>query len=132
MKFYCSKTKAQRILKDCCRQGILFRSPKRPQRYYPSVLKADILEKLKEKGTVPIDRRSPPLTRPFQTLLLINGHKIFLTYSIYLVVLLFTYTSYNYSFLLNQHITRIFKRTVQNITKQSSMKRKLVHQSSSI
>jgi hypothetical protein len=57
MKFSCSKTKAQRILKDCCQQRILFRSPKRtnPQRCYPSVLKADILEKLKEKGTVPIE-----------------------------------------------------------------------------
>ena len=62
MKFYCSKAKAQRVLKDCCRQRmgkdgtlrapILFRSPKRtsPQRYYPSVLKADILEKLKQRG----------------------------------------------------------------------------------
>ena len=48
MKFGCSKTKAQRILKDCCQRSIghgsghapfLFRSPKRtsPQRYYPSV-----------------------------------------------------------------------------------------------
>jgi hypothetical protein len=57
MKFSCSKTKAQRILKDCCHQRILFSSPKRtsPQRYYPSVLKADILEKLKQKGTVPIE-----------------------------------------------------------------------------
>jgi hypothetical protein len=57
MKFSCSKTKAQRILKDCCQQRILFRSPKRtsPQRYYPSVLKADILENLKQKGTVPIE-----------------------------------------------------------------------------
>jgi hypothetical protein len=57
MKFDCSKTKAQRILKDCCGQRILFRSPKRtsPQRYYPSVLKGDIFEKLKQKGTVPIE-----------------------------------------------------------------------------
>jgi hypothetical protein len=56
MKCGCSKNKAQRILKDCCQQGILFRSPKRtnPQRYYPSALKADILEKLKQKGNVPI------------------------------------------------------------------------------
>jgi hypothetical protein len=57
MKFRCSKTKAQRILKDCCQQRILFRSPQRtsPQYYYPSILKADILEKLKQKGNVPID-----------------------------------------------------------------------------
>jgi hypothetical protein len=67
MKFRCSKAKAQRILKDCCRQRmgkdgtlhapILFRSPKRtsPQRYYPSVLKADIFEKLKQRGNVPIE-----------------------------------------------------------------------------
>jgi hypothetical protein len=56
MEFRCSKTNAQRILKDCCEQRILFRSPKRtkPQRYYPSVLKADILEKLKQRGNVPI------------------------------------------------------------------------------
>jgi hypothetical protein len=56
MKFCCSKTKAQRILKHCCGQRILFRSPKRtsPQRYYPSRLKADILENLKQKGNVPI------------------------------------------------------------------------------
>ena len=48
MQLQCSKNKAQRILKHCCRQiigrdgsrqmPILFRSPKRtrPQRYYPS------------------------------------------------------------------------------------------------
>jgi hypothetical protein len=57
MKFRCSKTKAQRILKDSCQQRILFRSPQRtrPQHYYPSILKADILEKLNQKGNVPID-----------------------------------------------------------------------------
>ena len=56
MEFRCSKANAQRILKDCCVQRILFRSPKRtsPQRYYPSILKADILENLKQKGNVPI------------------------------------------------------------------------------
>jgi hypothetical protein len=56
MEFHCSKTNAQRILKDCCGQRILFRSPKRtnPQRFYPSILKADILENLKQKGNVPI------------------------------------------------------------------------------
>ncbi|MFZ0222302.1 MAG: hypothetical protein WAM42_11520 [Candidatus Nitrosopolaris sp.] len=65
-KFGCSKTKAQRILKDCSQQRIgrggslheplLFRSPKRtnPQRHYPSVLRADILEKLKQRGYVPL------------------------------------------------------------------------------
>ena len=55
------KTKAQRILKDCCQQRILFRSPQRtsPQHYYPSILKADILEKLKQKGNVPIDLTEP-------------------------------------------------------------------------
>jgi hypothetical protein len=42
MEFRCSKANAQRILKDCCMQRILFRSPKRtgPQRYYPSIIKA--------------------------------------------------------------------------------------------
>jgi hypothetical protein len=56
MEFHCSKANAQRILKDCCGQRILFRSPKRtsPQRYYPSIIKADILENLKQKGNVPI------------------------------------------------------------------------------
>ena len=56
IEFRCSKSNAQRILKDCCMQRILFRSPKRtnPQRFYPSVLSADILENLKQKGDVPI------------------------------------------------------------------------------
>jgi hypothetical protein len=56
MELHCSKANAQRILKNCCRQNILFRSSKRtsPQRYYPSILKADILENLKQKGNVPI------------------------------------------------------------------------------
>ena len=56
MEFHCSKANAQRILKDCCVQRILFRPPKRtsPQHYYPSILKADILENLKQKGNVPI------------------------------------------------------------------------------
>ncbi len=66
MELGCSKTKAQRILKDCCQQRmgkdgtlhalILFRSPKRtsPQQYYPSALRADIFERLKQRGNVPI------------------------------------------------------------------------------
>ena len=56
MGFRCSKANAQRILKDCCGQRILFRSPKRtsPQRYYPSIIKADIFENLEQKGNVPI------------------------------------------------------------------------------
>src|SRR5215831_15733863 len=71
MEFRCSKTNAQRILKDCCQQRIgkdgtlhapiLFRSPKRtnPQRFYPSILRADILEKLKQRGNVPIEVTEP-------------------------------------------------------------------------
>jgi hypothetical protein len=71
MEFCCSKANAQRILKDCCQQRIgiegtlhapiLFRSPKRtnPQRFYPSVLRADILEKLKQRGNVPIEVTEP-------------------------------------------------------------------------
>jgi hypothetical protein len=40
---------------------ILFRSPKRtnPQRFYPSILRADILEKLKQRGNVPIEVTEP-------------------------------------------------------------------------
>jgi hypothetical protein len=71
MKFRCSKTKAQRILKDCCQQRILFRSPQHtsPQHYYPSILKADILEKLKQKGNVPIDLTEPTSSKaPLSTL----------------------------------------------------------------
>ena len=71
MEFSCSKANAQRILKDCCQQRIgkdgtlhapiLFRSPKRtnPQRFYPSILRADILEKLKQRGNVPIQVTEP-------------------------------------------------------------------------
>jgi len=71
MEFCCSKANAQRILKDCCQQRIgkdgilhapiLFRSPKRtnPQRFYPSLLRADILEKLKQRGNVPIEVTEP-------------------------------------------------------------------------
>jgi hypothetical protein len=66
MEFRCSKTRAQRILKDCCQRSmgkdgilhapILFRSPKRtrPQQYYPSALRADIFERLKKSRDVPI------------------------------------------------------------------------------
>jgi hypothetical protein len=66
MELGCSKTKAQRILKDCCQQRIgkdgtlytpiLFRSPKRtsPQQYYPLTLRAEIIERLKRRGNVPI------------------------------------------------------------------------------
>jgi hypothetical protein len=56
MELQCSKANAQRILKDCCGKRIFFRSPKRtnPQHYYPSIIKADILENLKQKGNVPI------------------------------------------------------------------------------
>jgi hypothetical protein len=51
MEFHCSKANAQPILKDCCVQRILFRSSKRtsPQRYYPSIIKADILENQKQR-----------------------------------------------------------------------------------
>jgi hypothetical protein len=71
MEFHCSKTNAQRILKDCCGQRILFRSPKRtnPQRFYPSILKADILENLKQKGNVPIQLTEVPSSKtPLSTL----------------------------------------------------------------
>jgi hypothetical protein len=66
MEFRCTKNKAQRILKNCRQQrigkdgtvhaAIFIRSPKRtsPQHYYPSVLRADIFERLKQRGNVPI------------------------------------------------------------------------------
>lgn len=65
-EFGCYKTKAQRILKDCCQQRmgkdgrlyapILFRAPTRtsPQQYYPAAFRADIFERLKHRGNVPI------------------------------------------------------------------------------
>ena len=71
MEFRCSKSRAQRILKDCCQQRIgkdgtvhspiLFRSPKRtsPRHYYPSILRADIFEKLKQRGNVPVHLTEP-------------------------------------------------------------------------
>ena len=78
-EFHCSKTKAQRILKDCCHQTIgkdgtlhapiLFRSPKRtkPQRFYPSILRADILEKLKQRGNVPIQLTEVTSSEPISS-----------------------------------------------------------------
>jgi hypothetical protein len=66
-QFGCSKTKAQRILKDCCSKRvdnaesrpapILFRLPKRtkPQLYFPSIIRADILEKLRNRENVLIE-----------------------------------------------------------------------------
>ena len=139
MEFRCSKTNAQRILKDCRGQRILFRSPKRtnPQRFYPSVLRAQILENLKQKGNTNThqyqytSRRSSLLTRPFRPLKN-RKHKTFTIYFIRLVDILFTSTSYSYNFHLNQDIILIFKRPVRNITNQSSTKRKLVRQLSSI
>lgn len=81
MRFHCSKNKAQLILKNCCQQKIgkdgithppfLFRSPKRtnPQHYYPSVLKADIFEKLKQRGNVPLHLTEVTSSNaPFSTL----------------------------------------------------------------
>ena len=65
-KFDCSKRKAQRILKDCCQkkigktgnwhQPILFRAVRRtsPQEYFPTSIKAEILEGLKKRKNVPI------------------------------------------------------------------------------
>jgi hypothetical protein len=62
--FPCSKNKAQRILKDCCNKAIsktgyksrplLFRSFKRtsPQQYFPSCIRADIVEDLKKREIV--------------------------------------------------------------------------------
>ena len=78
---------------------------------------------------IPIPR--PPLTRPFK-ILNNRRHKIFLTYYLHLVDLHFTSTSYNCSFLFKQRITMISKTTVRNITKQGSMKKRLVKQLSSI
>ena len=66
-KFGCSKTKAQRILKDCCSKRvhnagsrpapILFRLLKRtkPQQYFPSIIRADILEKIRNMENVLIE-----------------------------------------------------------------------------
>jgi hypothetical protein len=64
--FGCSKTKAQRILKHCCSKRvhnagrpapILFRLSKRtkPQQYFPSTIRADILEKLRNRENVLIE-----------------------------------------------------------------------------
>jgi hypothetical protein len=58
--FPCSKIKAQRILKDCCNKTgnnsrpLLFRSFKRtnPQQYFPSCIRADILEDFKKRENV--------------------------------------------------------------------------------
>jgi hypothetical protein len=67
MELGCSKTKAQRILKDCCQRRMgkdgtlctpaLFRAPKRtiPQQYFPTSIKAEILQDLMKKQNVPID-----------------------------------------------------------------------------
>lgn len=71
----CPKKKTQRILKDCCQQRIgkegplapmLFRLQKRtsPQRYYPSVRRADIFENLKQRGNVPIRLTEPSSSSP--------------------------------------------------------------------
>jgi hypothetical protein len=88
MELRCSKANAQRILKDCCLQRILFRSPKRtsPQRYYPSI------ENLKQKGNVPINLTEVTSSKaPLSTL---EEQKVQnLIYSIRLVDILFTPTS---------------------------------------
>ena len=68
--FHRSKAKAQRILKDCCQQGILFRlNCTRPQHYYPSVPSLISLRESKEKGNVPIhpsgvNHSSSPFSSP--------------------------------------------------------------------
>jgi hypothetical protein len=55
-KFGCSKTKAQTKLKYYRRQGTLFTLKRTsPQRYYPSALRADILDRLKQEDFIPID-----------------------------------------------------------------------------
>ena len=66
-KFDCSKRKAQRILKNCCHkrmgktgnwhQPILFRAVRRtsPQEYFPTSIKAEMLENLKKRKNVPIE-----------------------------------------------------------------------------
>ena len=65
-------------------------------------------------------RRSSLLKHLFRPLLLKNReHKTFLIYSIRLVDILFTSTSYSYSFRLNQGIILISKRPVRNTTRQS-------------
>jgi hypothetical protein len=54
--FPCSKNKAQRILKDSCNvhRPVLFRSFKRtsPQQYFPSCIRADIVERFKKRENV--------------------------------------------------------------------------------
>lgn len=66
-KFDCPKKKAQRIIKDCCqkrmdkkgnwRQPILLRAESRtsPQEYFPTSIKAEILEDIKKRKNVPIE-----------------------------------------------------------------------------
>ena len=62
-EFGCKKSKSQRVLKRSCiewfdRNGkhppILFRSPKRmnPQKYYPAVVRADVMERLKKRNVL--------------------------------------------------------------------------------
>jgi hypothetical protein len=68
-RFNITKRRAQRKLKDCCMRKVLF-VPEfenhKPQRYYPSCLRADVLEYLKHKivqvrPTVPTGTTRHPL-----------------------------------------------------------------------
>lgn len=55
-KFEISKKRAQRKLKDCHKGGILFTPEKRkPQKFYPTCLRAEVIEYLYKKKAVPVD-----------------------------------------------------------------------------
>jgi hypothetical protein len=55
-KFEISKKRAQRKLKDCHKGGILFTPEKRkPQKFYPTCLRAEVIEYLYKKKIVPVD-----------------------------------------------------------------------------
>jgi hypothetical protein len=52
-RYNISKKRAQRKLKECCRQRLLFvpeSEDHKPQRYYPTCLKADVIEYLNKKN----------------------------------------------------------------------------------
>lgn len=66
-KFGVTKRRAQRKLKNCCNLVIFAPGKYKPQRYYPTKLKAKVMEHLLTKANVPIDPTGVTLSTPFNT-----------------------------------------------------------------
>jgi hypothetical protein len=144
-EFSVNKGKAQRTLKyfhgryvlftanDLILDGLNILENKSPQQYFPTCIKAEIIENLSKRKSVLVSPTEPISSKTLLSNLVVEQQKAQnLLDALFLLGRSPLYIHKLQLQLSIQDITLISKRTVPNTTRQSSMKKKLADQLSSI